>query len=73
MKKFYKVEENKLLDLLTAAHTLNALERGGVDNWSWCGESCSDYLKRYNDRAGSEVEYFEDIAELEIRHYEEVK
>ena len=71
--KFYKVEENELLDLLTAVHTLNALNQGGVDSWSWCGESCSDYLKQYNDETGSEVEYFEDIAELEIQHYEEVK
>lgn len=71
--KFYKVDEKKLLRLLTAAHTLNALDRGGVDNWSWCGESCSDYLERYNNNTGSEVECFEDIAELEIQKYEEVK
>lgn len=70
--KFYKVEENELLDLLTAAHTLRALNQGGVDSWSWCGESCSDYLGRYGDEIGSEMEDFEDIAELEIQNYEEV-
>lgn len=71
--KFYKVEEKKLLRLLTAAYAFKALDRGGVDNWSWCGESCSDYLEQYNDETGSEVESFSDIAELAIQRYEEVK
>lgn len=31
----YIVPEDRLIELLTAELNLTALERGGVDNWSW--------------------------------------
>ena len=68
--KYYKVSEEELQELLRAYHELMALNQGGVDNWSWCGDSCSDYLERYRNETGSDVEYFEDIGELELENYE---
>ena len=44
---YYKVAEADLIELLELAHELHALHQGGVDNWEWCGESCSDYQKEY--------------------------
>lgn len=45
---------------------LMALEQGGVDNWSWCGESIRDFLDRHG------ADDFDDIVEEEIRQYEVV-
>ena len=35
----YLLTETQLQSLLTASMTLDMLERDGVDNWSWYGES----------------------------------
>ena len=43
-----------------------ALEQGGVDNWSWCGESIRDFLDRHS------ANDFDDLVEEEIRQYEVV-
>ena len=45
---------------------LMALEQGGVDNWSWHGESIRDFLDRHG------ADDFDDIVEEEIRQYEVV-
>lgn len=43
MKK-YIIEEEKLISLLAASYKLQALEAGGVDNWSWYSDACNDWL-----------------------------
>ena len=43
MKK-YIVDEDKLISLLAASYKLQALESGGVDNWSWYSDACNDWL-----------------------------
>ena len=35
----YRVSKERLLELLEAELTLQALENGGVDSWEWCEAS----------------------------------
>ena len=48
MKK-YIVPENRLKSLIANEITLRALEVGGVDNWSWYGQSIRDFLEEFSD------------------------
>lgn len=43
MKK-YIIQEDKLVELIADHFTLMALENGGVDNWSWYGDSLNQLL-----------------------------
>ena len=61
--KRYLLTEKQLLELLESYHRLSALESGGVDNWSWYGESNEDYLAIDND------ESFEDCARRDLKDY----
>lgn len=48
MKKNQKVcciTEDELYTLIKDSLILNALENGGVDNWTWCSESLYDFAK----------------------------
>ena len=38
------ISEKQLSSLLEEAYRYEALESGGVDNWSWYSESLKDYL-----------------------------
>lgn len=73
--KYYKINEEDLKYLIECRARLEALESGGVDNWSWYGESYSDYLtdmkEAYNMDKEDELD-FEDIANEEIKNFEEV-
>lgn len=40
----FVLSEDELVRLLESDMRLNALGRGGVDNWEWYGDSCCDYL-----------------------------
>lgn len=72
-EKVYKISRSRLKRLLMAEHELNALEAGGVDNWSWYSDSRNDYLQEYRDEQDNEDLYFDDIAEQEIEEsFEEV-
>lgn len=42
MKK-YIIDEKELKQLIKDSLELNALERGGVDNWEWYGEALEEY------------------------------
>ena len=88
MSERYIISRGELLELLEAQYRLAALERGGVDNWQWYGESLSDFLTDYvnenkvfltqeMDKETAE-EYledfnFNDIAEFEIGCYVRVE
>lgn len=73
--KYYKIKEEDLKYFIECRARLEALEAGGVDNWSWYGESYSDYLEdmkeEYNMNKEDELN-FEDIANEEIKNFEEV-
>lgn len=58
--KYYLVDRELLKDLLISDSRLAALERGGVDNWEWYGESISDYLEEVK------IKDFEELAERDI-------
>lgn len=61
----YKIGEERLKELIIAEQRLNALECGGVDNWTWYGDSMVGYLK--NEGADS----FKNLAERILKeHYE---
>ena len=80
------VPKEELKELLAARDKLAALERGGVDNWSWYSDSLNDYLiedweankeaymKFFNiTESDEDFEYdftFETIAEYLIEQYE---
>lgn len=67
MDNRYVIEEKMLLKLITAYFKLNALKAGGVDNWSWYGDSLNDYLRKCMPKDLDEDEYwdygFEGLAE----------
>ena len=73
--KYYKIKEKDLKYFIECRARLEALEAGGVDNWSWYGESYSDYLTdmkdAYNMNKEDELD-FKDIANKEIENFEEV-
>lgn len=78
-EKKYLISEKELKEMLYAVNSLQALEWGGVDNWSWYGESFSDYVEHYiednqlNKDEINEDFNIDDIVELEIKRYEEVQ
>ena len=60
------ISKEKLADYINGYLQLMALEQGGVDNWSWCGESIRDFLDRHG------ADDFDEIVEEELRQYEVV-
>jgi len=42
-----KISLDEYKDLLACKHELLALQSGGVDNWTWEGESRRDYINDY--------------------------
>lgn len=78
-EKKYIISEKELKEMLYAMYELSALECGGVDNWSWYGESRSEYINFYieeNKLNKDEIDEdfdISDIVELEIKNYEEVQ
>ena len=74
--EYLAIEKDELVDLLSAANKLFALECGGVDNWSWYGESFGDYLRDWAaeyDLDPDEDWDFGDIAAEDIKRYPTVE
>lgn len=73
--KYYKIKEEDLKYFIECRARLEALEAGGVDNWSWYCDSYADYLadmkKEYNIPMEEDLD-FKDIADREIKNFEEV-
>lgn len=70
-EKFYKVSESELLGLLANNAELQFLEAAGVDNWS------SSYGEELKEEILGDWGYdtdldWHDIAEIEIKKYEEI-
>ena len=53
-EEYIAVPVNEMIDLIADQMKLIALDSGGVDNWSWYGESLREYLKdlpnEYDDK-----------------------
>jgi len=69
MSKKYIVSEQRLRDLIEAEEKLCALNAGGVDNWSWYGESMRDYVIAQGLEDSDDP--FEEIVDKEILNYQE--
>ena len=70
--KYYLVPEADLINLLETSIWGQMLERDGVDNWTWYGESRKDIIKEYfSDKTDEELEdyNFNDCAEEDIKSY----
>ena len=65
----YIVEEKTLLEIVTAYYKLQALEAGGVDNWSWYGDSLYDFLKEVISCDEDEDYSFEMFAEEMLSNF----
>lgn len=75
MGNMYLVPEFDLKSILHAALILNALERGGVDNWNWYGESISDFISEWkedHDIPKDKEIYMEDIVEEQMQHFKKI-
>jgi hypothetical protein len=53
------ITKAKYDQLVSDAFALTCLERGGVDNWDWYGESMQPWFKKYDPDFEEEAE--EDI------------
>ena len=49
MKEMFEISREELVELLECRYRLTALEYGGVDNWDWYSESCSEFLDDYKN------------------------
>ena len=58
-----KISLDEYKDLLACKHELLALQSGGVDNWTWEGESRRDYINDFvnNDK------YFREYLQIQDR------
>lgn len=75
--KYYEIREDDLKSLLYESYQMQALESGGVDNWSWYGESISEFCKEMKEEIPalqnqSEV-YIEDIVDKTIKNYKVIR
>ena len=64
MKEVIEIPKDKLETYINGYLQLMALEQGGVDNWSWCGDSIRDFLDRHG------ADDFDELVEKEIEKYE---
>ena len=69
--RYYRISEPDLRELLMGAYTCEALNSGGVDNWTWCGESIRDYIDACSDIDGVHYEDMEEIVEASLCNYEQ--
>ena len=74
-EKYFKVSERDLKYFIDCRARLEALEAGGVDNWSGYCYSCEKYLHDMKLQYGMDLEdylFFCDIVEHEIKKFKEV-
>ena len=71
--KYYKISEGFLKDLLTMAHTYQALESWGVDNWIGWGEAQREYINDCSIIDETNYECIEDIVDADIATMEVIQ
>ena len=71
------VPKDELKDLLYDSLKLQALECGGVDSWSWYGESVRDFIDAakadYNVPKDDDDFDISDMAEVDVEGYRTVE
>lgn len=71
------VPKDELKDLLYDSLKLQALECGGVDNWSWYGDSVRDFINAakadYNVPEDDDDFDISDMAEVDVEGYRTVE
>lgn len=71
------VPKDELKDLLYDSLKLQALECGGVDNWSWYGDSVRDFIDAakadYNVPKDDDDFDISDMAEVDVEGYRTVE
>ncbi len=71
------VPKEELKDLLYDSLKLQALECGGVDNWSWYGESIGDFINAakadYNVPEDDDDFDISDMADVDVEGYRTVE
>lgn len=73
--KYYKIKEEDLKYFIECRARFEALEAGGVDNWSWYCDSNADYLCDMKNIYGLNEDEdldFLDIVKYEIKKFEEI-
>lgn len=75
--KYFKVSEAELREYLLAVSKLDCLERDGVDDWSWYMAGREEFIAECLGKTVEEVKKndldFEDIVDLEIQSFQEIK
>lgn len=51
-EEYIAVPASDMIEFIACQMKLAALEAGGVDNWSWYGESIGDFLEHLPDEYG---------------------
>lgn len=71
------VPKDELKDLLYDSLKLQALECGGVDNWSWYGDSVRDFINAakadYNVPKDDDDFDISDMADVDVEGYRTVE
>lgn len=71
------VPKNELMDLLYDSLKLQALECGGVDSWTWYGDSVRDFIDAakadYNVPEDDDDFDISDMAEVDVEGYRSVE
>lgn len=71
------VPKDELKDLLYDSLKLQALECGGVDNWSWYGDSVRDFIDAakvdYNVPEDDDDFDISDMADVDVEGYRTVE
>ena len=71
------VPKDELKDLLYDSLKLQALECGGVDNWSWYGDSVRDFIDAakadYNVPKDDDDFDISDMADVDVEGYRTVE
>lgn len=71
------VPKNELMDLLYDSLKLQALECGGVDSWTWYGDSIREFIDAakadYNVPKDDDDFDISDMAEVDVEGYRTVE
>ena len=58
----FVLTEKRMIELLAAEAELSALNMGGVDNWTWYGDSIQMFFDEVKRQTGEEYDDFESYA-----------
>ena len=59
-----KIDEKTYFELITQSLYLQALEGGGVDNWTWYSTAIQDFIQVIIDEDAYMEEYFKSLGKI---------